>query len=178
MLFEYAQATRGQSVMIVGAAGNVGAYAVQMALDAGMSVIAVGRTHDEDLLRSLGATNIVDSGTFGSAKDLPHVDTILDTVRGSAFAGCVSALKPGGRLITVVSTQPTPIPAIFFYADATTARLRTLTTLFDDRRISARVGSVLQMSEARRARHACRCTAQARQACLAGQVVVGNHAPH
>jgi NADPH-dependent curcumin reductase CurA len=41
MLFQYAQAMRGQTVTVVGAAGNVGAYAVQMALDAGIHVVAI-----------------------------------------------------------------------------------------------------------------------------------------
>jgi NADPH:quinone reductase-like Zn-dependent oxidoreductase len=41
MLFEYAQAMRGQTVMVVGAAGNVGAYAAQMAADAGIHVVAI-----------------------------------------------------------------------------------------------------------------------------------------
>src|SRR5579871_5418198 len=61
MLFQYAQARRGQTVMIVGAAGNVGAYAVQMALDAGIHVVAIAHLDDEDLLRSLGAKSIIDS---------------------------------------------------------------------------------------------------------------------
>jgi NADPH:quinone reductase-like Zn-dependent oxidoreductase len=41
MLFQYAQAMRGQTVMVVGAAGNVGAYAVQMAVDTGIHVVAI-----------------------------------------------------------------------------------------------------------------------------------------
>ena len=61
MLFQYAQVKRGEAVMILGAAGNVGAYAVQMALDAGLSVVAVARARDAQLLHSLGAESIVDS---------------------------------------------------------------------------------------------------------------------
>src|ERR1700761_8070321 len=51
MLFEYGDLKPGQSVLIVGAAGNVGAYAVQMATAAGISVVAVARKKDEQLLR-------------------------------------------------------------------------------------------------------------------------------
>src|SRR5208283_3443349 len=123
MLFQYAQAMRGQTVMIIGAAGNVGAYAVQMAVDAGIHVVAIAHLDDEDLLRSLG------------------VKSILDTVGGSTFQRCLAALKPGGKLVTSVSTQPLPAEAIFFYAEVTAARLQTLTTLFDAGRITARVGS-------------------------------------
>jgi hypothetical protein len=48
-------------------------------------------------------------------------------------------------------TQPLPAGTIFFYAEVTTARLQTLTPLFEAGRITARVGSVLPLSEARQA---------------------------
>ena len=151
MLFQYAKAMRGQTVMVVGAAGNVGAYAVQMAVDAGIHVVAIARLGDQDLLRSLGVNSTIDSSQPAFEQDLPQVDAILDTVGGSTLQRCVSRLKPGGALVTSVSTQPQPAGAIFFYAEVTTARLQTLTTLFDAGRITARVGSILQLSEARQA---------------------------
>jgi NADPH:quinone reductase-like Zn-dependent oxidoreductase len=150
MLFEHAQAMRGQMVMVVGAAGNVGAYAVQMAVDAGIHVVAVAHPDGETLLRSLGVQSIIDSNKPAFEQDLPQVDAILDTVGGSTFQRCIAALKPGGKLVTSVSTQPPP-GVIFFYAEVTTARLQTLTTLFDAGRITARVGSILPLSEARQA---------------------------
>jgi NADPH:quinone reductase-like Zn-dependent oxidoreductase len=55
MLFEYAKVKSGDAVMILGAAGNVGAYAVQMALNAGVGIVAVARARDERLLHSLGS---------------------------------------------------------------------------------------------------------------------------
>jgi NADPH:quinone reductase-like Zn-dependent oxidoreductase len=151
MLLQYGQATRGQTVMVVGAAGNVGAYAVQMAVDAGIHVVAIAHLADQDLLHSLGVKSIIDSSKPAFEQDLPQVDVILDTVGGSTFQRCVAALKPGGRLVTSVSTQPLPAGAIFFYAEVTTARLQTLTPLFEADRITARVGSVLPLSEARQA---------------------------
>jgi len=151
MLFQYAQAMRGQTVMVVGAAGNVGAYAAQMALGAGIYVVAIARLDDQDLLRSLGVNSIIDSSRPAFDQDLPWVDAILDTVGGSTLQRCVARLKPGGKLVTSVSTQPLPAGAVFFYAEVTTARLQTLTTLFDAGRITARVGSILPLSEARQA---------------------------
>ena len=150
MLFQYARAMRGQTVMVVGAAGNVGAYAVQMAVDAGIHVVAIAHLDDEDLLRTLGVKSIIDSRK-PAFEDLPQVDAILDTVGGSTFQRCISALKPGGKLVTSVSTQPLPAGAVFFYAEVTNARLQTLTTLFDAGRITPRVGSILPLSEARHA---------------------------
>jgi NADPH:quinone reductase-like Zn-dependent oxidoreductase len=151
MLYQYAQATRRQTVMVVGAAGNVGAYAVQMAVDAGMHVVAIARLDDEDLLRSLGVKSIIDSSELAFEHDLPQVDAILDTVGGSTLQRCVAALKPGGKLVTSVAARPLPAGAIFFYAEVTTARLQTLRPLFDAGRITVRVGSRLPLSEARQA---------------------------
>jgi NADPH:quinone reductase-like Zn-dependent oxidoreductase len=151
MLFQYAQAVRNETVLIVGAGGNVGSYLVQMALDAEMHVIAMSRTRDEEMLRALGVESIIDSTSQGIEKRLPKVDAILDTVGGSALERCIGALKPGGRLVTIVSTRPLPPQATFFYAEVTTERLRTLTTMFESGRISPRVGSVLPLSEARHA---------------------------
>jgi len=151
MLFQYAQAMRGQTVMIIGAAGNVGAYAVQMAVDAGIEVVAVARPGDEGLVLSLGVKSIIESSKPAFEEKLPQVDAILDTVGGSTFERSVAALKPGGNLVTSVGTQPLPAGAVFFYAEVTTARLQTLTTLFDAGRITTRVGSVLPLSEARQA---------------------------
>ena len=151
MIFQYAQATRGQTVMVVGAAGNVGAYVVQMAVDAGIQVVAVTHRDGEGLLRSLGVKSVIDSSEPAFEKDLPKVDAILDTVGGTTFQRSVAALKPGGTLVTSVSSQSLPAGATFFYAEVTTARLETLTTLFDAGRITTRVGSVLPLSEARQA---------------------------
>ena len=151
MLFQYAQAMRGQTLMVVGAAGNVGAYAVQMAVDAGINVVGIARLDDEAMLRSLGPKSIVDSSKPAFEKDLPQVDAILDTVGGSTFQRCVAALKPGGKLVTSVATQPLLAGAVFFYAEVTTARLKTITALFDSGKIRARVGSVLPLSDARQA---------------------------
>lgn len=155
MLFEYAQVKRGEAVMILGAAGNVGAYAVQMALDAGLSVIAVARGRDKELLQSLGLKSIVDSDAPNYERELPPVDAILDTVGGGAPQRCLGAVKTGGKVVSLVSSEPLSqrpdIQSIFFYAEVTTSRLKTLNALFENGTISARVGSVLSLTEAREA---------------------------
>jgi NADPH:quinone reductase-like Zn-dependent oxidoreductase len=100
MLFEYAKAKTGDSILIAGAAGNVGAYAVQMALEAGMRVIAVARSSDQEFLRALGVESILDSSAAGFEASLPQVDAVLDTVGGDTVQRCSSAVKPGGRLVS------------------------------------------------------------------------------
>src|SRR5262249_38447531 len=60
MLFDYAEVTAGQPVLIHGAAGNVGAYAVQLACQAGLHVIATAASADLEYVRGLGAERILD----------------------------------------------------------------------------------------------------------------------
>jgi len=116
---------------------------------------------------SLGVKSIIDSSKLAFEQDLPRVDVTLDTARSSTFQRCVAALKPAGKLVTSVSTQWLPAGAIFFYAEVTTARLQTLATLFEPGRITARVGSVLPLSEARQAQGCLRAdhTSPARSSC-------------
>jgi len=153
MLFEYGGVKPGQTVLIVGAAGNVGAYAVQMAEGSGIRVVAVARTKDEAVLRELGVSVIVDSEAPEFARGLPKVDAILDLVGGDILQKSVAALKEGGRLISVVSGEGSfnGVKPVFFYAEVTTARLRKITEMFEERKIRANVGSVVPLEEARRA---------------------------
>jgi NADPH:quinone reductase-like Zn-dependent oxidoreductase len=155
MLFEYAQAKRGQTMMILGAAGSVGMYAVQMAMHAGVGVVAVVRMRDAGMLRSLGVTAIVDADAVDTGTKLAAADAILDLVGGDMAQRCLRALKPGGKVVSVVSDRPLPnwpeVHAAFFYAEVTTLRLDKLTELFEARKITARVGSVLPLAQARHA---------------------------
>jgi NADPH:quinone reductase-like Zn-dependent oxidoreductase len=154
MLFEYAKAKEGDTILITGAAGNVGTYAVEMALHAGIRVVAVARPPDYDLLHALGVETILDSTVAGFETRLPPVDAVLDTVGGDTVQRCAVAVNPGGRLVSVASMQlpqKSAMQSVFFYAEVTTERLHAVTDLFDNCKISARVGSVLPLAEARRA---------------------------
>jgi NADPH:quinone reductase-like Zn-dependent oxidoreductase len=155
MLFEYAKAKRGDTVMILGAAGSVGTYAVQMALGAQVGVVGVVRARDAEMLRSLGMTAILDADAVDTTPKLPPVDALLDLVGGDMVEHCLRALKPGGKVVSVVSANPLPnwpeVPAEFFYAEVTTARLDQLTELFERRKLTTRVGSVLPLAQARHA---------------------------
>jgi NADPH:quinone reductase-like Zn-dependent oxidoreductase len=155
MLFEYANAKRGDRVLITGAAGNVGAFAVQMASNAGIVVIAVARAKDRPMLRDLGVDTVVDTSGPDFARGLPQVDAIVDLVGGTTAERCMGALKSAGKLVTVVTPPLVPtrndVQTVFFYAEVTSARLRVLTEMFERGTITARVGSVLPLEQARRA---------------------------
>jgi NADPH:quinone reductase-like Zn-dependent oxidoreductase len=155
MLFEYAQVTSGQTVLILGAAGNVGAYAVQLASQAGLHVVATAASADLDYVRSLGAEQVVDYKEERSEDSFTGVDVVLDTVGGGAQQRSLRLLKPGGILVSVVSPVPETtqkrfgVRAAYFYVDVTTARLNKITELFDSGKLVPNVGTVLPLEEAR-----------------------------
>jgi NADPH:quinone reductase-like Zn-dependent oxidoreductase len=153
MLFDYAQMKAGQAVLIHGAAGNVGAYAVQLAKQAELQIFATAGPADIDYVRGLGAQTVVNYKTT-KFEDVVHpVDAVLDTVGGETQHRSFRVLKPGGILVSVISPPPQPagFRAVFFLVDVTSIRLGELAGLLDSRKLSAEVGSVLPLEEARRA---------------------------
>ena len=152
MLFEYAKVVAGQSVLILGAGGNVGAYAVQLAASAGLDVVAIAGPKDVELVRNLGAKTLL-----ADPRAIPPVDVVIDTVGGEALEHSLGKVKSGGVVVSVVSTKPLPqrpdVRFVFFYADVTTARLNVLTKLFEEEKLSARVGSILPLQDARTAHY-------------------------
>ena len=156
MLFEYAQAKAGQTVLIHGSAGNVGAYTVQMAAQAHLHVIATAAGGDMAYVQSLGAEQVLDYKTTHFDETLSGVDIVIDTVGGAIRDRSIDVLKEGGILVSVVSPIPKSlengnIRTAFFLVEVTTARLRILTDLFERRKLSTQVGSVLPLAQARAA---------------------------
>jgi NADPH:quinone reductase-like Zn-dependent oxidoreductase len=157
MLFDYAGVTAGQTVLIHGAAGNVGAYAVQLARQAGLHVIATAASADLDHVRALGAEAVVDYTKQRFEESLSGMDVVLDTVGGDTQERSLRVLKPGGILVSVVSAVPEAaqkrygVRAAYFYVDVTTAGLNRITELFDSGKLVADVGTVLPLEEVRRA---------------------------
>lgn len=155
MLFDYARAVPGQKVLILGAAGNVGAYAVQMARNAALEIVATASARDLDYVRELGAGDTIDYRQTRLEEIVPIVDIVLDTVGGDTRVSSIAALKPGGIL---VSSVPSPMPqdiaakagvrVVSFFVDVTTARLNTIAELFDSKKLVPQVGTVLPLSDA------------------------------
>ncbi len=157
MLFDYAHVTAGQTVLIHGAAGNVGAYAVQLASQAGLHVLTTAASADLEYVRQLGAERVVDYKRERFEDSMTGVDAVLDTVGGDTQQRSLQVLKPGGILVSVVSPVPEEdqkrygIRAAYFYVEVTTARLNKITELFDSGKLVTDVGTVLPLERARTA---------------------------
>ncbi len=154
-LFEHARLEAGQTVVIHGAAGNVGAYAVQLAYRAGLRSIATAGAKDIEYVRSLGADKVLDYHTQRFEDAVKDADAVLDLVGGETQARSFQVLRPGGKLISAVS-QPDQqrardhgVTAAFFLVDVTSQRLRTIAELIDRGELKTRVGAVLPLRDAR-----------------------------
>jgi NADPH:quinone reductase-like Zn-dependent oxidoreductase len=155
MLHDYAQVTPGQSLLIHGAAGNVGSYAIQLVRRAGLHVIASVAADDMNYVKRLGADRMLNYQTMRFEESLTGLDAVLDTVGGDTLLRSPQVLKPGGILVSSVSRVPEAVQnaygirAAYFYVGVTTARLNKLTELFKDRSLATAVGTVLSLKDAR-----------------------------
>lgn len=84
-LFDHANLAAGQIVLIHGAAGGVGVFAVQLARWAGAHVIATASARNRDFLRELGANEIIDYSTTRFEEVVRDVDLVFDTVGGDTL---------------------------------------------------------------------------------------------
>ncbi len=155
MLFEYGNAKPNQTAMILGAAGNVGAYAVQLAVNAGLQVIGVVGSKDVEYVKGLGSQMVVNAQSVKFQNATRPVDLVLDTVGGETRERSCSVLKSGGVLVSVVSPDPVPerpdVRSVFFYAEVSTERLNRISRLFYDGQLTPRVGSLLPLNDVRTA---------------------------
>jgi NADPH:quinone reductase-like Zn-dependent oxidoreductase len=96
----------GQRVMVIGAAGGVGSYAVQIAKALGASVTGVCSTARADLVRSIGADDVIDYTRDEVDRDGPRYDAIVDTAGNRPLSLLRRAMTPDGTLALVGSGGP------------------------------------------------------------------------
>jgi NADPH:quinone reductase-like Zn-dependent oxidoreductase len=148
----------GQTILVHGGAGAVGAYAVQLASHAGVTVIATARGDDEEYVRSIGASRVIDyrADRFENAlKD--KVDVVLDLIGGEIQARSFAVLKEGGVLVS--TTQPVSqeetakhrVSGLMMRLAPTGEELRTIAGLLEDETIRPDVASVYALSDASQA---------------------------
>lgn len=89
----------GQKVLINGAGGSIGTYALQIAKNIGAEVTCVDRTEKLEMLRSIGADHVIDYKQEDFTKSGKTYDHIIDVVGKSSFSGSIRSLKPNGRFV-------------------------------------------------------------------------------
>lgn len=91
----------GQRVLILGASGGVGTFAVQIAKSFGAQVTGVCSTRNVDLVRSIGADQVIDYTREDFTDGVAAYDVMLDMVQGRPLSDCRRVLRPGGTLVMV-----------------------------------------------------------------------------
>jgi NADPH:quinone reductase-like Zn-dependent oxidoreductase len=92
---------RGGRLLIIGASGGVGTFAVQIAKALGADVTGVSSTSKLDLVRSLGADHVIDFTKVDYTQAPERYDWILDTDSHHSVLACRRALRPHGRYLTL-----------------------------------------------------------------------------
>lgn len=156
-LFDHAHVGNGQTVLILGAAGNVGTYAVQFARAAGAYVIAGASTAAHAYLRSIGANDVIDIRLESFEDKTIPVDVVIDLVGGEVQARSLSTIKRGGTLVSAVSRPDLAlaathdVTAAFFFVDVTTDILDQIVAEVFSGRVVTQIGALLPLASARTA---------------------------
>src|SRR5262249_30488049 len=105
-LFEQAHLSENRTILITGAAGGVGHFAVQFVKAKGGYVIGTASARNADFLRGLGVNQMVDYTTTPLDKVVQGVDVVFDTVGGETREQAIDVLKRGGTLVSTVFGRP------------------------------------------------------------------------
>jgi NADPH:quinone reductase-like Zn-dependent oxidoreductase len=103
-----AQVQAGNKVLVIGAGGGVGTFAVQLAKEQGAHVTGVCSTKKTDLVRSIGADEVIDYTREDLAHSPHRYDLILDTAGGRSLSRLRRVLAPRGSLVIVGSEEGGP----------------------------------------------------------------------
>lgn len=156
-LFDSASLSAGQTVLIHGAAGGVGHFAVQFAKWKGAKVIGTASAGNGSFLRELGADKVIDYGTTRFEAAVGDVDVVLDTIGGETQQRSWKVLKKGGILVATLGISSPEAPGehgvrgagVMVHPD--TAQLARIAALIDSGDLKPVITAVLPLTEAARA---------------------------
>jgi NADPH:quinone reductase-like Zn-dependent oxidoreductase len=153
-LFDQGGLRAGERVLIHGASGGVGAFAVQFARIAGAEVIATASADQIDRVRSLGARQVIDHKAQKFEEVVHDVDLVFDLIGKDTQERSFQALKRGGRLISTVQ-EPDPakaaeagVTAKRYMATPNAGQLANIAKLIDTGQVQVTVAKVFDLDEA------------------------------
>jgi len=156
-LFDAAGLREGQKVLIHGAAGGVGSFAVQLAKWKGAHVIGTASGRNQAFLRELGVDEPIDYERTRFEDVVHDVDVVLDTLAGDIQKRSWKVLKKGGILVSIVAPPSADeaakhsVRSAFFSAHPSSSQLSEIAKLVDAGKLKSVVETVLPLSDARRA---------------------------
>jgi NADPH:quinone reductase-like Zn-dependent oxidoreductase len=151
-LFGRAGIEAGQHVLIHGAAGGVGSFAVQFAHWRGARITATVSATNIDFVRELGADNVIDYRAERFEERVRGVDAVFDTVGGDTLRRSWSVLKARGRLVTIAASeegsQDERTREAFFIVEPRRTELEEIARLIDAGHIRPVVGAEFPLADA------------------------------
>lgn len=149
----------GETVLINGAGGSIGAHGVQIAKSMGAEVTAVDSTVKEDMLQRIGADHFIDYTKEDFAASGQTYDVIFDMVAGRSYTDCVNALNPNGRYLmanprisdmirSVLTSRFTNKTVMFAFAQESKTELTALKKMIEQEKIASIVHKVFPMKQA------------------------------
>jgi NADPH:quinone reductase-like Zn-dependent oxidoreductase len=142
----------GQHILIHGAAGSVGSFAVQFAHWRGARVTGTVSAANVDFVRDLGADDVIDYRVLRFEERVQGVDAVFDTVGGDTLRRSWSVLKPGGRLVTIAAseedTQDQRTREAFFVVQPGRTELEEIARLIDAGQVRPVVGAEFPLADA------------------------------
>jgi NADPH:quinone reductase-like Zn-dependent oxidoreductase len=154
-LAERAKLARGERVLVHGAAGNVGLFAVQIAHGIGAHVIATASGHNLEFVRSLGANEVIDYRTRPFEDAVTGVDVVFDTVGGDTLARSWAVLRLGGTMVTTAAdaehTREQRVKDAFFIVEPNREQLTRISRMIDAGKLLVFVGAAFPLQEASQA---------------------------
>ncbi|MEU9130626.1 NADP-dependent oxidoreductase [Kitasatospora sp. NPDC048540] len=155
-LVDTANVRPGERVLIHAAAGGVGHLAVQIAKARGAYVIGTASAGKHDLVRELGADEVIDYRAVRFEDVVSDVDVVLDGIGGETAERSLKVLRPGGRLITLPGPDDVPaaadgVRAVWVLVEPDHLGLREIGALVERGELKPVVGAVVPLVEAAKA---------------------------
>lgn len=155
-IFEKGNLQGGQRILIHGASGGVGSFAVQFARLANAYVIATTSAKNIDIVKSLGANEVIDYQNEDFSKKVTGVDLVLDVVGGDTQSKSWQVIRKGGTLVSTVGADEKTgkqfnVHAVSFRLVSNGARLHQIRELINAGLVRAMTVKEFPLSEARAA---------------------------
>jgi len=153
-LFDHGKLEKGQKVLIQAGSGGVGSYAVQLAKWKGAYVIATASEKSTELVKQLGADEVIDYKKEKFEDKVKEADLVLDLIGGDTQKRSLQVLKSGGRLITTLKAEYTDkakernIHLEAYTAQSYPEQLEKMATLIDKGIVKPVIAEVLPLEKA------------------------------
>jgi NADPH:quinone reductase-like Zn-dependent oxidoreductase len=156
-MFDLANLSSGQRILIAGASGGVGSMAIQFAKAKGAFVVGTASGKNEQFVRDLGADEFVDYTQQPFEEVVKDVDVVFDTIGGDTQERAFQTLKKGGFLVTSAQTPSEEkakefgVEAAFVFCKPNAQQLAEINRLIEEGKLKIHIETVLPLAEVKKA---------------------------